>query len=83
MKNTGLGEVVIFFSVDFKPIDTNNNFVIQQYLMKKNIYIHKIMLRLIKKIFLGLLTDIVTASNHTKCVSLSHQCIIQPTHIIL
>ena len=73
MKNTGLGEVVIFFSVDFKPIDTNNNFVIQQYLM----------LRLIKKIFLGLLTDIVTASNHTKCVSLSHQCMIQPTHIIL
>ena len=83
MKNTGLGEVVIFFSVDFKPIDTNNNFVIQQYLMKKNIYIHKIMLRLIKKIFLGLLTDIVTASNHTTCVSLSHQCMIQPTHIIL
>ena len=51
--------------------------------MKKNIYIHKIMLRLIKKIFLGLLTDIVTAYNHTKCVSLSHQCMIQPTHIIL
>ena len=40
MKNTGLGEVVIFFSVDFKPIDTNNNFIIQQYLMKKYIYIY-------------------------------------------
>ena len=41
------------------------------------------MLRLIKKIFIGLLTDIVTASNHTKYVSLSHQCMIQPTYIIL
>ena len=83
MKNTGLGEVVNFFSVDFKPIDTNKNLVIQLYLMKKNIYIYKIMLRLIKKIFIGLLTDIVTASNHTKYVSLSYQCMIQPTYIIL
>ena len=29
------------------------------------------MFGLIKKIFVGLLTDIVSASNHTKCVSLS------------
>ena len=38
------------------------------------------MFRLIKKIFIGLLTCIVSASNHTKCVLLSnHKCMIQPT----
>ena len=31
------------------------------------------MFGLIKKIFMGLLTDIVSASNHTKCVLLSSQ----------
>ena len=31
------------------------------------------MLRLIKKIFIGLLTGIVSASNDTKCMSLSNQ----------
>ena len=31
------------------------------------------MFELNKKIFIGLLTDIVSASNHTKCVSLSNQ----------
>ena len=31
------------------------------------------MFGLIKKMFLGLLTDVVSASNHTKCVSLSNQ----------
>ena len=42
------------------------------------------MFRLIKKIFIGLLTGIVSASNHTKCVSLSNQkCMIQPTPINL
>ena len=30
------------------------------------------MLGLIKKIFIGLLTDIVNASNHTKCALLSN-----------
>ena len=35
---------------------------------------------LIQKIFIGLLTDVVRASNHTKCVSLSNQkCMIQHT----
>ena len=35
-----------------------------------------------KKIFIGLLTGIVSASNHTKYVSLSNQkCMIQPTLI--
>ena len=38
------------------------------------------MFGLIKNIFIGLLTDIVSASNHTTCVLLSNQkCMIQPT----
>ena len=38
------------------------------------------MLGIIKKIFIVLLSSIVNASNHTKCVSLSNQkCMIQPT----
>ena len=42
------------------------------------------MFRLIKKIFIGLLTDIVSASNDTKCMLLSNQkCMIQPSLINL
>ena len=42
------------------------------------------MFRLIKKIFIGLLTGLVNGYNHTKCVSLSNQkCQIQPTLINL
>ena len=42
------------------------------------------MFRVIKKIFIGLLTAIVSASNHTMCVSLSNQkCMTQPTRINL
>ena len=42
------------------------------------------MLGLIGKIFIGLLTNKVNASNHTKCVSLSNEkCMIQPTLINL
>ena len=38
------------------------------------------MFRLIKEIFVGLLTDLVNGCNHTKCVSLSNQkCMTQPT----
>ena len=38
------------------------------------------MIGLIKRIFIGLLTDIANGSNHVKCVSLSNQkCEIQPT----
>ena len=45
---------------------------------------YKIIFRLIKKIFMGLLISILNASNHTKCVSLSRQkCEIQPTLINL
>ena len=42
------------------------------------------MLRLIEKMFIRLLTSIVSASNHTKCVLLSNQkCMTQPTPINL
>ena len=42
------------------------------------------MFRLIKKIFVGLLTGLVDRSNNTKCVSLSNQkYMIQPTVINL
>ena len=35
-------------------------------------------MKLVKKMFIGLLTSIVSTSNHTKCVALSNQkCIIQ------
>ena len=38
------------------------------------------MFGLIKKMFIELLTRIVSASNHTKCISFSNQkCMIQPT----
>ena len=40
------------------------------------------MFAVIKKMFIGLLTDLVSASNHTKCVSLRNQkCEIQLTFI--
>ena len=39
---------------------------------------------LIKKMFIGSLTSIVSVSNHTKCISLSNtKCEIQPTFINL
>ena len=42
------------------------------------------MFGLIKKIFIGLLTDLVNGSNQTKCVSLSKQkCVTQTTLINL
>ena len=42
------------------------------------------MFRLIKKIFLGLLVNIVNGSSHTKCISLNNQkCMIKPTLINL
>ena len=42
------------------------------------------MFGLIKKIVIGLLTGLVSGSNHTKCVSLSNRkCMIQPTLINL
>ena len=42
------------------------------------------MSKLIKKMFIELLTSIVSTSNHTKCVLLSNQkCMIQPILINL
>ena len=42
------------------------------------------MFRLIKKMFMGLLINIVNGFNHTECVSLSNKkCEIQPTFINL
>ena len=42
------------------------------------------MLRIIKKIFIVILTSMVNASNYTKCISLSNQkSEIQPTLITL
>ena len=42
------------------------------------------MFGLIKKVFIGLLTETVSASNHTKCMSLSNQKVMsQPTLINL
>ena len=68
-KETGLKRTVNFFCLDFNPIDTNNLLNIHKYLIKRIWY--KIKLGLIKKIFIGLLTDIANASNHTKFVYLS------------
>ena len=42
------------------------------------------MFGLIKKVFIVLLTSIVSTSNHTNCLSLSNEkCMIQPTFFIL
>ena len=42
------------------------------------------MLELIKKIFIMLITSVVSASNHTQCVFLSNQkCMTQPALIII
>ena len=82
MKTTGLKRVVNFFSVDFNPIDTNDILDIHKHLIRRTEC--KIMFGLIRKIFIILLTTIVTASYHTKCVSLSNQkCMTKPTLINL
>ena len=48
--------------------------------MKRALY--KIMLGLIKKIFIGLLTGLVIGSNHAKCILLKNQkYMVQPTLI--
>ena len=81
-KKTGLKELYLFFSVDFNPVRTNGILDIQKYLMKRKWY--KIMLELIKKIFIGWLTGLVNGSNYTKCILLSNQkYMIQSTLINL
>ena len=52
-------------------IDTSNIINIHKYLMKKTWY--KIMLGIIKKMFIVLWTSMINASNHAKCVFLSNQ----------
>ena len=82
MKKAGLKGVVKFSSVDFNPIDTNDIVDIHKYLIKGTWY--KIIVDLIKKIFIKLLISVANASNHAKCVLLSNRkCMIQPTLIIL
>ena len=64
------------------PIDINDILDIHKYLIKGTWY--KIRFGLIKKIFIGLLTSIVSASNHKKWMSLNNQkYMIQPTLINL
>ena len=50
------------FSVDCKTFDTSININTNKYLMKKQ---YKAMFVLTKKMFVGLLTGLVNASNHT------------------
>ena len=60
MKKSGLKVIVFFFSFDFNSIDTNDLLDTYKYLMKGTMF------GLIKKIFIGLLTDIASRSNLTK-----------------
>ena len=60
MKKSGLKVIAFFFSFDFNPIDTNDLLDTYKYLMKGTMF------GLIKKIFIGLLTDIASRSNLTK-----------------
>ena len=69
-------------SVVYNIIDSSNIINIHNQLNEKTWY--KIMFGIIFKMFIWLLTGLVSASNHTKCVSLSNQkCEIQPTFINL
>ena len=69
------------FSVNHIKVKKEDILNIHEYLMIKNNI--KEFLGLLKK-FIGLLTSIVHASSHTKCVSLNHQkWTTQPTFINL
>ena len=63
-KKTGLKGVAKFVLVDFNPNDTNDILDIHKYLMRGTWY--KIMSELIKKIFIGLLTEIVSVVEQSK-----------------
>ena len=67
MKKTWLKGVLTCFSVDFNPIDDNDILDIHKYLIKRAWY--KIIFGLIKKVFIGLLSSLVTCPDHTKCIS--------------
>ena len=65
-------------SVDYNSIDNSDILNIHKYFMVKNDI--KKCLGKLKIFFVILLTSIVSASNHTKCISLSNQkCMTQPT----
>ena len=67
------------FFANYRALDTSNIIDIHEYLIEKQC---KIMF--IKKMFVKLLTGIVSASYYTKCVSLSNQkCMTQPAFINL
>ena len=69
-------------SVDYRDFDNSNIIIIHKYLIKNTWW--KTMFGFIKKVFIGLLTDLIKASNHKKCVFLSNQkCKVQPTLIKL
>ena len=59
-------ESVKVFSVDYNAFGTSNILNIHRYLMKETWY--KIMFVFILKMYTVLLTNIDSASNHTKCV---------------
>ena len=77
-KKTGLKRIVIFHSVAFNRIDTNNILDIHKYFVKGTW--HKLMFEIIQKVYMVLLISIFNASNHRKSLSFSNQkCLIQPT----
>ena len=68
------------FYLDCRTFHISNIIDIHNYVMKK--HDTKIIFVLIKKMFIGLLTSLVSAFSHTKCVSLNNQkCMTQPTFI--
>ena len=75
MKKTGLKVIVFFFSFDFNPIDTNDILDTYKYLMKGTMF------GLIKKIFIGLLTDIVSRSNLTIYIRMNTVKNFTPIHL--
>ena len=62
MRKSRLKGAVKVFSVDYNAIDNNNILDIRIYLMKETWY----------KMLIGLLTSLVNASNHPKCVLLNN-----------
>ena len=77
-KKRGLKRIVVFLSVVFNRIDTNDILDIHKYFVK--VTRHKIIFEIIQKVYMVLLISIVNASNHRKSLSFSNQkCLIQPT----
>ena len=82
IKVPGLNGCVYDFSAYCRTFCISNIIDIHKYLVKKTWY--KIMFGYIKKVFVVLLTGIVSASDHTKCVLFSNQkCLTQPILINL